>query len=564
MILASLAIAMASLRFTQRHRMQVAVLKTLGATAGTIQAIYFQLLLLLLLIAVSSGWMTAWLLQEWVIQQVASNLQVEVAPVSWWPFVLGVVVAAFSLLGFALPPLLKLKAVPAIRIFHSQYASIEGFSYNSLAIAIVTMLVILAIYTQQIMLAGLLMGGVTIVALVVALPAGWILSRAGKISMQASGWWVLAVSNIRRRLKGNALQVSVFAISLMMLLLTWGIKNTLFLQWQQQLPPETPNYFLVNIQQQQWQAVKGWLTDHQIQSENIYPMVRARLIEINGVKVHDIVTREELSRAGADREMNLSWSEELPPDNALVEGEWWNQINSGNGVSVEQKLAERLHIKLDDTLTFQMGADIFQAKVTSLRKVEWDRMRPNFYMLFTRQQLKDYPRSYMTSFWLPDAKHDRISQLLHVFPTTIVIDIDVVIKQVRQIIDHVSLALQVILIFIIIAGLLVMTATVQGTLAERTRENAVIRALGGTRSLITGSLFAEFALLGLVAGILATVGAEAVMLVLQYKVFEMPVQLHPELWWVAPVAGTVVVGLAGFISASRVLRVAPMQLLREV
>lgn len=563
-ILASLAIAMACLRFSQRHTRQVAVLKTLGATSGRVQGIYLQLLGTVLVLAIATGWLSGWGLQEVVVRQVAASLDVPVPAISAWPFVLGALVAGLALPGFALPPLLQLKQVPAVRIFQLQSDGIGGFTPRGLAFSAAGLLVILALYTREPLLAMLLLASVAGVAGIIALPAGWMLSHLGKTGMQASGWLTLAMSNIRRRLRTNALQTAVFAISLMLLLLIWGIKGTLFLQWQQQLPPKTPNFFLVNIQEGEWQAVNAWLQERQIQSELIYPMVRARLVEINGQAVREFVSKEELSRAGADRELNLSWADQLPPDNTLVEGEWWNDNNSESGVSVEQKLAERLQLKLGDRLTFMSGADTLTATVGSIRQVEWDRMRPNFYMLFTEPQLRDYPKTFMTSIWLPDNEHHRTTELLQAFPTAIVIDIDVMIKQIRRIIGHVSLALEIILVFVIVASLLVMMATVQGTLAQRLRENTVIRALGGTRRLIAGSLLAEFALMGLVAGILATVGAEAVMLVLQYKVFEMPLQLHPELWWIAPVAGTLIIGLAGFASASRVLRVAPMQLLREV
>ncbi len=563
-ILASIAIAMASSRFSQRHIKQVAVLKTLGATAGLVQGLYLRMLLIILLVTVILAWLFAYGMQELVVQQVANNLKVTIPDISLWPFALGFFVAALCLLVFALPPLLQLKNIPAIRIFHLQGDSVSGFSRSSLAIAVVGLLAVLILYTQQWLLGSLLLLSVVVVCLLVALPAAWFFSRLGKVTMQASGWQTLALSNIKRRLKTNAIQTAIFAVSLMLLLLIGGIKNTLFIQWQQQLPPQTPNYFLVNIQEDELQSVKNWLEEKQVKTENLYPMVRGRLVEINSQPVREFVSKEELSRAGADRELNLSWAETLPPDNTLVEGEWWNKTNRQNGVSVEKKLAERLKIKLGDTLTFMLAAETFSAKVSSIREVEWDRMRPNFYMLFTEPQLKTYPKTFMTSFWLPDEKQKMVTQLLQQFPTAVVIEIDSLIKQIRMIIDHVSLALEIILVFVIIASLLVMIATVQNSLAERLRENTVIRALGGTRRLIAGSLFAEFAIIGLIAGVLATLGAEVVMLILQRKVFDMALQLHPGLWWVAPVAGVLIVGLAGFISARKVLQVAPMQLLREM
>lgn len=563
-ILASIAIAMASTRFSQRHIRQVAVLKTLGATASLIQSLYLRMLLIILAITLLLAWLFAWGVQEIVVQQVASSLKVEIPAIDLWPFALGFFVAALSLMAFALPPLLQLKHIPAISIFQLQVNAGAGLSRQSLGVAVAGLLAVLIVYTGQWLLGSLLLLSVVLIALLIALPAAFMLTRLGKVRLQASGWQMLALSNIKRRLKTNAIQTAVFAISLMLLLLIWGIKNTLFLQWQQQLPPQTPNYFLVNIQEEEWKDVQAWLATNKVKSETLYPMVRGRLVEINHQPVRDFVSKEELGRAGADRELNLSWAADLPPDNTLVEGEWWNDSNRKNGVSVEKKLAERLKIKLGDTLTFNLADESFSAKVSSIREVEWDRMRPNFYMLFTEPQLQPYPKTFMTSFWLPDAQQKLVTQLLKQFPTAVVIEIDTLIKQIRMIIDHVSLSLEIILVFVIMASLLVMIATVQSTLAERLRENTVIRALGGTRRLIAGSLFAEFAIIGFTAGLLATFGAEVVMLVLQTKVFDMALQLHPELWWVAPAGGVLIVGLAGFISARKVLQVAPMQLLREM
>jgi len=430
--------------------------------------------------------------------------------------------------------------------------------------ALLLLWVMLFIYTEQIWLSSLLVLGLLLLCLLVALPAVFLLKRIGKVRVSALGWFTLAKTNLQRRLAVNALQSAVFAISFMMLLLILGVKNNLFAQWQSQLPEKTPNYFLVNIQDSQWQPVNDWLANHAVESEHLYPMVRARLIDINQQAVREFVSKEELSRAGADRELNLSWSNTLPQDNRIVEGEWIASAEStDNFVSIEQKIAAKLKIKVGDELTFMSGADRFSAKVSSIRSVEWDRMRPNFYILMNESQLKQYPKTYMTSFWLPSDKQALIPLLLKQFPTVVLIDIDVLIQQIRQIIHHVSLALELILVFVVIASFLVLLATTQQTLVERLHENTIIRAIGGTRRLICLSVVAEFAFIGLIAGLIATIGAELLLVLIQLKVFDMPISLHPELWWIAPLLGVVLIGIAGMLSARKVLKIAPMQLLRQ-
>lgn len=563
-ILASIAIAMASTRFSQRHVKQVAILKTLGATSSRIKMLYLQLLTLLLIGSLLLAWIVAWAIQEYIVVTVANTMQVNIPPIEIYPFLLGFIVATLSLAAFAFPPLLSLKNISAIKILQTSDSATSLFDKKQQLLAVISLWIILAIYTQQWWLSSILIVSLIMLCVCIALPAAFFLKRLGKTSLLASGWLTLAKSNLTRRLKINALQMAIFAISFMLFLLIIGIKNSLFTQWQEQLPEQTPNYFLMNIQESQWQDIDQWLKQHKVKSEQLYPMIKARLIEINSKPVREFVSKEELSRAGADRELNLSWAEVLSEDNRVIEGEWVASAKAKDTVSVEKKLAQNLNIHVGDQLTFMMAADTFTAKVGSIRSVEWDRMRPNFYMLLSEKKLAPFAKTYMTSFWLPVEKTALVTQLLKQFPTIVVIDIDVLIKQIRRIIHHVSLALEVILVFVILASLLVLYATVQQTLVERTHENAIIRALGGTRQLIAKSLVAEFALIGLIAGLMASLGAELLLLVLQKNVFDMPLQLHPELWLIAPVLGMCLIGSAGYWSAKKVLQVAPMQLLRHV
>jgi putative ABC transport system permease protein len=475
--------------------------------------------------------------------------------------VLGLLTGLISLLAFALPPLFRLGSLPAVAIFRidSRAAPLPG--RVELVLAITGVVAILSFYTKNLLAVPILLAVLVLFGLLLVLPVGWLLSRFGRANMQVSGWKVLALSRIRRRLRINAFQVAVLAMALLLFVAMLGMRDNLFREWQAQLPEKTPNYFLVNIQQEEWMALASYLQSADIATETIYPMVRARLVEINRTPVSSLVSREELDRAGADRELNLSWSEALPADNTLVEGRWGGAAEEG--ASIEEKLAERLSIKLGDTLTFQSGSERFESRVTSIRTVEWDRMRPNFFLLLPRAQLERYPRTYMTSIYLPAERSEEVVKLLQQFPTTVVIELDGIIAQIRRIIDHAARALELVLLLVIVGTLLVLWATVQGSLAERLQENTVIRALGGTGRLITGSLFTEFLFLGLVAGVLATVGSELLLLVLQALLLDIPLSLHPGLWWVAPLAGSLLVGLAGLASAWRVIHTKPAELLRE-
>ena len=563
-VLASVAVAMASQRYGQRHIQHVAVMKTLGAPSHQVLRTFVSLLMVLLLLALFGGWLCAYLLQQLILQQAAQTLQVDVPPLTLWPFALGFLSAVISVACFALPPFWRLQHVPAVSIFQQLHRWHFGLGWPQLLVSLTGLAMLLLLYTRQPLMAGLLLLSLLLVLGLILLPARWLLRRLHTVGMQAGSWMSLASANLRRHLFANALQMALLAISLMLLVVLWGVRDNLFDDWQRQLPERTPNFFLVNMTPEQLPAIQAWFDANRIATEAIYPMVRGRLVDINGEAVRTRVSKETLKRAGADRELNLSWSEALPPDNSIESGSWWNETNRHTGVSVESRLAERLGIKLGDTLTFMLAAERFNAEVVSLRKVEWDRMRPNFYMLFTETQLSAYPKNYMTSFWLADERHALVAELLQQYPTLVLIEVGSLIKQIQAIITHVSHALQLVFVFVLAGSILVMVATIQNSLDQRLRENTVIRALGGTRRLIVGALLGEFALLGLLAGLLATIAAELVLLALQHFLLNIPLQLHPGLWWVAPLLGSLLAAASGYLSAVRVVNTRPIQLLRDI
>jgi putative ABC transport system permease protein len=566
-VLAVIAIAMTSNRYCQRHVKHIAVLKTLGATSGYIRNLYTALLLVLFVVVSLLGCVLAYALQYGLLSQVALELEVAMPPASAQPFLLGIITALISLLAFTLPSLSRLKAIPAVAIFRQSLQADLGFSRFSILVGFIGLLLLLLLYTQQLLLSAVLMTALLSILLVIAVPAKLLLRMLPTIGAKANSWWAMALANLRRRLAANALQLGLFAISLMLLVVLLGVRDNLFNQWQSQLPADTPNFFLVNIQPQQVATVEQWLGQMDVTTAAIYPMIRGRLVEINDVPVRERVSKEGFKRSGADRELNLSWADKMPRDNKLLAGQWfdedYNAVDGTGRVSVESELAEKLDIQLGDRLTFRIAAVDVEAIVGSIREVDWQTMQPNFYMLLPKASLSGLPQTMMTSFHLPDELHPQIAELLKAIPTTIVIEVDTVIKQIRSIIHHVSLALQLVLIFVILGSVLVMIATVQHSLDSRKKENTVIRALGGSKRLIVGSLICEFVIIGLMAGILATVGAEWILLALQQWLMKLPLQLHPELWYLAPLLGMAIVGLAGYVAASRVTRVAPMQLLRE-
>jgi putative ABC transport system permease protein len=275
------------------------------------------------------------------------------------------------------------------------------------------------------------------------------------------------------------------------------------------------------------------------------------------------VTKEESNNEAVNRELNLTWSNRLPPDNQIVQGEW-HAPGAGRVVSVEERLARRLGIKAGDALVFSIGGQTLEARVTSLRKVQWDSFHPNFYMIFPVGVLDDFPATWLTSFYLAPAQKPLLAELVRRFPSVSVLETDQVLAQVRTILRQVTAAVEFVLLFVLAAGLAVLAAALAASQDERLHEGALLRALGASRRQLRAGHIAEFAALGFAAGLLAAAGTEVIAYVLYTRVFELEYALKWPVWLLAPLAGATLIAVAGYVGTARVLRQSPLVVLREV
>ncbi|HBW4183623.1 TPA: ABC transporter permease [Klebsiella pneumoniae] len=345
----------------------------------------------------------------------------------------------------------------------------------------------------------------------------------------------LAVNRLLRQPWSTLSQLAAFSLSFMLLALLLVLRGDLLDRWQQQLPPQSPNYFLINIAPEQIVPVKTFLAEHQTRAAEFYPIVRARLTQINGQSTDG--NKDE----ALNRELNLTWSEQRPDHNPLVAGSW--PPKSGE-VSIEEGLAQRLGIKIGDTVTFTGDTQEFSAKVSSVRKVDWESLRPNFFFIFPAGALDGQPQSWLTSFrW--DNGPAMLTQLNREFPTVSLLDIGGILRQVGQVLSQVSRALEVMVGLVTACGVLLLLAQVQVGMRQRHQELVVWRTLGAGKSLLRATLWAEFALLGLVSGLVAAIGAEVALAMLQTKVFDFPWAPDWRLWVLLPLTGAVLLSLCG-------------------
>jgi putative ABC transport system permease protein len=340
---------------------------------------------------------------------------------------------------------------------------------------------------------------------------------------------------------------------------------------------DAPNHFAINIIPEDVQPIRTLLAENGVESQPVYPMIRGRVSRVNGELASDRDKRlqrsgEEASGAGPGRGApgassgrNLTYSGALPDDNIVITGEWWNENYSGPPlVSLEKDLAFRNQLKVDDELVFTIQGREVLTRIASIRTVAWDNMQPNFYIIFAPGTLEDFPSTFMTSFHLKKEQKLVLNDLLKAYPTMTVIEIDALIEQVQRIISQVTLAIELVLVLIVGSGGLVLLTSIQSSMDERMKQHAILRTLGASRRLILGSLVIEFCALGFFAGILATIGSEITVFMLETEIFELDYEMNPKLWVLGPVIGIVLIGAVGTFATRRVVDTPPANVLREL
>jgi putative ABC transport system permease protein len=560
-VLAGVAIALAARRFSERHNDYVAIMKSLGATSAAVNRLYGRSLLLLGATATLAGCLLGWGLQAMFFQLFAEQLPVKPGPSGLRPYAIGSATSLTCLLCFAWPPLRRLAQASPLRVLRRDLPLENRRTLGDYSLGLLAVSLLMWWYSGDWRLTLAVLAGLAI-TVALGLCLALTLLRGGRlVGMSAGSIWRLALAGLQRRGTANALQVVIFAMAIMLLLVLLLVRTSLIDEWQMQLPEDTPNHFIINIGPEQVQAVDQMLRQQQIASEPLYPMIRGRIMSVNG---EELPQTEDRTQDRRQRESNFTWSTTLPGDNRLAAGRWWDPETTEALVSLESGYAERLGVGIGDTLGFLVGSRPLQATVASIRELEWQSMRPNFFLIFPPRLLADYPATFMTSFHLEASDKRFLNRFIREFPTVTVIEMDVVVEQVRSIVRQVSAAIELVLVVILAAGGLVLVAGVQASVDARMQESAILRALGARRRLVLGGLLIEFATLGLFAGLLATVAAELSVYILQTWVMDMHYAPSPWIWPAGLVCGSLLVGGLGVFSCRKVVSSPPLALLREL
>jgi putative ABC transport system permease protein len=477
----------------------------------------------------------------------------------------GLATGLIILAGFALPPLMRLREVPPLRVLRRDLAPLPASSWLVYGAAMLAVVALMWRYTGNWPLTLAVLGGSIIAVITLALTGLALLATSRYLKGRVGAAWRFGLNNLWRNRQTSLSQVLAFGLTLMAMAMIALVRSDLLTTWQNQLPENAPNHFAVNILPHRVDAMQAFLDEHGVPASAIYPMVRGRLVNINTVAVREAVTKEEGNHNALNRELNLTWSAGLQGDNAIVDGLWWLPGDYGRPlVSVESRLAERLGIRTGDMLGFTVGSEEITAEVASLRAVRWDSFRPNFYMVFPPGgALEKLPATYITSFYLPSGDKRLLVDMVREFPAVTVLELDLIMAEVGRIFRQVTLAVEYVLLFVLLAGFAVLFAALQNSLDERLYEGALLRALGASRRQLRAGHLAEYTALGAIAGLVAAMGTECLAWLLYSEVMHLEYSFKWQVWLAAPLVGALLVGCAGYWGTRPVLQQTPLSLLRD-
>jgi putative ABC transport system permease protein len=563
-VLASVAVALAARRFSQRQIDAAAMMRCLGATQADLFGIHAWQFVVLGIVACLLGSAAGYAAQAVLARWLTAFFTVALPLPGPLPGLRGAVIGFVLLLGFTLPPLLRLRNVSTLRVLRRDMAATEPLSLAAFALGLAVLSALIVWQAGDVKLGSIALGGFA-AALVVAAAAGYVLIRlVARARGVAQGPWRYGLANLRRRTWASLVQIMALGLGLMAMLMLTLVRTELITKWQQSMPADMPNRFAINIQSDQLPDVKRYFGELGLATPDLYPMVRGRLVSIGGREVAQAQFSDERAKRLVEREFNLSWADRFRPDNRVVGGAFWKPGATDAQFSVEEGLAKSLGIKLGDALTFDVAGSRFTAGVTSLRKVDWDSFKPNFFVIASPPVLQSYPASWITSFHLPAGREDVVTGLVRQFPNVSVIDLSAMMVQFQRITDQVSRAVEFVFLFAIAAGLVVLFAAITSTQDERVFEGAILRTLGASRRQLMILQLAEFLTIGLLAGAIASGGAVALAMVLADRVLGVAYEFHWQLPLIGVLVGGLGVAIAGLLGTHKAVSSPPLQTIRAV
>ncbi|ART63937.1 ABC transporter permease [Kushneria marisflavi] len=574
-LLAGVAVAMATRRYVDRHLDTAALMRCFGASQQQLARIFAAQLAMLALTAAAAGAVMGLIGQWALLKLLVQFLPLELPPPGPLPLLLGMLTAVAILIGFAGPTLLRLRQVSALKVLRRELAPLPASGWIIIACASLMFGGLLWLYSGDLILSsGLLVGGlITLVVLwgVAQVMLSVLLEGAGLLPQH----WRMGSRQLARRRQSSIGQILAFAVTFALMALIALVRTDLIDDWQSKLPQDAPNQFAINIQPSQREGFVSALDEMTDSRSEVYPIVRGRLVEINGVTARDAVPEKARNDGNLRREINLTWAATMPANNTLTQGRWFsNDGFSGDsetapatrdapvGVSVAESMAKDFSLALGDRLTFDIGGREVTARITSLRQVDWESFQPNFFVIFPPGPLERFSHSFITAFHLPASEQQALGPLIQQYPSVSLLDIDAILQQVRDLLSQVSRAVELVLLFVLLAGIAVLYAALTASLPARAHEWALLRVFGAGDKRLVSTQLAEFGWLGFASGLLGAMLAEGISALLYGVWLDLDVRLHLSLWLLMPLSGALLIGGIGYLLSTPLRRQAPMESLR--
>lgn len=552
-VLAATSIALSIRRYGERHYDVCAMLRCLGAPQLAIVRIYSYQLLLLTCLAAAIAYPLGWFAHEIILHLLGPMVGGELPGAGSTPWWITSGCGVLLMVGFALPPVLSLAETPALRVLHRELGPMKLSAWLTYGAAGVSMGLLVWLLFDDVLnvLATLSIAIGGVIAIGTLLYLG--LRRLGNTGRFQRLFIARGLRNLSAHAATSSCQITAFAIALMVVLVMVQIRGQLLEEWRLQLPKEAPNHFAYNLFEDEVPRFLA-MASTKTELEPLYPIVRGRLVAIN----------DNPLKSGAsgdiDRELNLTWATVLPNANTVLGGVWPPQ---SEGVSIEDGFAQRLGLELGDRLEFNVAGERVHAEITSMRSVVWESLSPNFYLIFSNRQLADLPTTYLTSFYLKPEDKPFLRELIATFPALSLIEVDSILERMQSILERISLIVEFVVIFIFLSGVGVLFATLQNSMDERLTEGALMRSLGASRSFLMRATVVEFALLGLIAGMIAVFGAEITSALIFHYVFHLSYRPEPLLWIAAPILVALVIATLGHFGSRKIAKVSPLILLNR-
>ncbi|MCX2524858.1 ABC transporter permease [Larsenimonas sp. GH2-1] len=562
-LLAGVAVAMATRRYVDRHLMTVAMMRCFGSSRADFSRLFVYQLSWLALAASLVGAGLGWLGQYGLASILSSMLTLALPAPGLAPLGLGILTAVAILAGFAGPTLLRLENVSALKVLRRELDPLPASAWVVLLMASAVFGALLWLYSGDAPLAGwVVIAGWGVMGVLWVISLGC-LAGLSRVSSLLGGPWRMGIRQLGHRRRSSQSQLIAFTLTLAAVGFIALVRSDLLSDWQQRLPEQAPNQFAINIQPAERDAFVAALDNISSRRSDVYPLVRGRISAINGQLPREAVPEDARDDGNLRRELNLTWRRTLPEANRITRGAWFasDPVDAGGPVpiSVAERLATRLGLSPGDTMTFEIADQHVTARITSIRKVDWESFQPNFFVIFPPGVLEGFSHSFITAFYVPPKDAPAIGSLVSEFPAVSFLDITAILDQVDRILDQVSRAIAFILLFVALAGVAVLYAALVASLPERAHEGALLRVFGAQQAYLRQAHISEFVMLGGLSGVMAAMVVEAGLAALYAGWLDLPVAWHPLLWGVLPAAGMLFVGGLGVAMARPLRTQAPVR-----